>query len=81
MTISELEKSLLALSVNERARLALALLHSLESQDPDTYENWESVISERAAAYRNGDSKTEAADHVLARLRERERNFASRRVG
>lgn len=71
MTISELEKRMLALSVDERARLALALLHSLESQDADAHENWESVISERAAAYRNGNSKTEAAEHVLARLRER----------
>jgi putative addiction module component (TIGR02574 family) len=71
IAISEIEKSMLALSVDERVRLALALLLSLESDEPDTSEDWESVISARAAAYRNGESKTEAAELVLARLRER----------
>jgi len=69
--ISDIEKSMLALSVEERARLALALLLSLENDEPDTSEDWESVISARAAVYRNDESKTQSAECVLAKLRER----------
>ncbi len=69
--ISELEASVLALDIDARVRLILALLNSLEKDEPVNPSQWDSVLRDRLAAHRNGEVLTEDADAVIERIRER----------
>jgi putative addiction module component (TIGR02574 family) len=68
-TIDMLEAAALSLPEAERARLAAALLASLD-QDPRIEQAWIAEVRERIAAYDRGEITAVPADEVLARARE-----------
>lgn len=55
-----------ALSQQERAELAHAILHSLESEDPDAAEAWDKELAHRLARLRSGQATEVSAKQVLA---------------
>ena len=65
----EVEESLLALPLEERARLADRLLGSLESEpSADWHAAVDREISDRIAAEKRGEIKVLDGDEVLAKL-------------
>ncbi len=69
-TLKEIEQQVHALSAEERARLAEALLESpQESPLTDIEAAWEREIDERVAAYDCGELQTFFAEDVFAEAR------------
>ena len=70
MTLKELEQQARALSPEERAKLAEALLDSLRDAPVAEIEAaWEREIEVRAAAYDRGELQTVTAEEVFAEAR------------
>jgi putative addiction module component (TIGR02574 family) len=70
MTLNELEQQARALSPEERAKLAEALLDSLRDAPVAAIEAaWEQEIEARAAAYDRGELQTVSAEDVFAEAR------------
>ena len=70
MTLKELEQQARALSPEERAKLAEALLDSLRDAPVASIEAaWEQEIEARAAAYDRGELQTVSAEDVFAEAR------------
>jgi len=70
MTLAELEEQARRLPPEERARLADALLESLqEKPSADIEAAWDREIEARVAAYERGESKTYPAEEVFAEAR------------
>jgi putative addiction module component (TIGR02574 family) len=70
MTLKELEQQARALSPEERAKLAEALLDSLRDAPVAAIEAaWEQEIEARAAAYDRGELQTVSAEDVFAEAR------------
>lgn len=65
-TISEIEASALALTVDERIRLTLALWRSIEDVGPGTLEDWDALVAILVSAHLENESSTEAAELALA---------------
>lgn len=63
-----LEQAALALPLGERARLAKALLESLD-QDPEVEAAWEREISRRVAMVESGEAAVIPAEDVFAEAR------------
>lgn len=74
-SISDIEKELLALPADDRARVALDLIRSLDKDEepPLTREEWEAAwheeLEKRAQDVREGRVELHDADEVLAELR------------
>ena len=70
MTLKELEDQARALTAEERAKLAEALLESLRDAPIAEIEAaWEREIESRAAAYDRGELETISAEDVFAEAR------------
>ena len=70
MSVQELEAELLKLPSHERARLAEALIASLDEED-EIAEAWATEAELRAEELRSGAASGIPAEEVLARLRAR----------
>lgn len=67
---SELERQLRALSEEERARLALSLIESLEvAEEGDVEAAWRAEIDARVAAYDRGETTAIPGEEVFAGIR------------
>jgi putative addiction module component (TIGR02574 family) len=70
MTLTELEAQARKLPPEERARLAEAMLESLqEAPSAEIEAAWDREIEARMAAYERGESKTFPAEEVFAEAR------------
>ncbi len=67
----ELETQLLELSAIERARLAVALIRSLEGNDH--FETWNEQIEHRLSVYHEDPSDVRPSTDVVETLRNRSR--------
>ena len=63
-----LEQAALALPLSERARLAKALIESLD-QDPEVEAAWEREISGRVAMVESGEATVVSAEDVFEEAR------------
>jgi putative addiction module component (TIGR02574 family) len=73
-SLAELEQQARALSPDDRARLAEALLESLQETPLSEVEAaWDREIEERIAAYDRGDLQAFAAEDVFAEARRKTR--------
>jgi putative addiction module component (TIGR02574 family) len=69
-TFAQIEQQARALSDEERARLALSLIESLEPAEAgDVEAAWRAEIEARLAAYDRGEVKAIPADEVFAKIR------------
>ena len=69
-TLAEIEQQARDLSAQERARLALVLIQSLEpSDDGDIEEAWRVEVEARWASIERGEAETIAASEVFAEIR------------
>jgi putative addiction module component (TIGR02574 family) len=67
---TRIEQQARALSEDERARLALSLIKSLEPADAcDLEAAWRPAIEARLAAYDRGEVNARPADEVFAEIR------------
>ena len=70
MTVKSIEIAALKLPVDERSRLASALLSSLEGEDAAEIERaWIDEAERRYRAYRSGKTKTTPAHVAIAMAR------------
>jgi putative addiction module component (TIGR02574 family) len=70
MSVQELEAEVLKLPSHERARLAEALIASLDEED-EIAEAWAKEAERRSAELRSGAVQGIPADEVFARIRAR----------
>jgi len=69
--LDSLSAQVFVLPAEERMRLALALMESVETDHPATAAaTWSEEISRRIVAYDSGQTKTVAASDVFRKLRE-----------
>lgn len=69
--LDSLSAQVFVLPAEERMRLALALMESVETDHPATAKAaWSEEISRRIGAYDSGQTKTVAASDVFRKLRE-----------
>ena len=69
---SEIEDELTKLSTSERAKLALALVESLEPEEEgDIAEEWRLEAERRYEQYRRGEVKAIPGEEVFANIRRR----------
>ena len=68
MTIEQIETEALKLPLHVRARLAEALISSLD-EDSEIEHAWEEEAEQRYARYQRGEEETIAAADSLAELR------------
>jgi len=72
---AEIQRELAELSVEERAKLALALVESLEPEDEgDIAEAWRIEAERRYEQYKRGEVQAIPGDEVFARIRRRLRS-------
>lgn len=65
-------KEALPLPPNERARLALRLIESLDGEPDEAAEKaWAAAVSERISSLEEGTARTVSADEAIAYARER----------
>lgn len=70
MTLKELEEKARALTPDDRAKLAEALLDSLrEAPIAEIEAEWDREVEARAAAYDRGELETISAEDVFAEAR------------
>lgn len=70
MSVEELEREALKLSAEERERLAMSLLSSIQGE-LDYEAEWAEEADRRAREIREGRVETIAADQVFRELRDR----------
>ena len=69
-TLAEIEQQARDLPTQERARLALALIQSLEPTDQgDVEEIWRTEVEARWASIEDGSAETTAATEVITEIR------------
>lgn len=69
-TLAEIEQQARDLPAQERARLALALIQSLEPADEgDVEKAWRVEVEARWASIERGEAETIAAPEVIAEIR------------
>ncbi len=79
-SVSEVFEAALALSEEDRGRLAEQLVQSLDREvDPDVEEAWSAEIERRLARVDAGQSKTVTMSEAVARLQQAARAGASGR--
>ena len=70
---------MLRLPIEERAKLALELLRSLDGEpDPDAAEAWDAEVERRGAEVEAGTADTMTLDQYRAHVRERRATRARR---
>ncbi len=70
-TLDEISSQVFVLPAEQRMRLALALLESVETDRPAlSNESWVHEISRRIGAYDSGQTKPVPASDVFRKLRE-----------
>ena len=70
ITVSEIEKQARELPAEDRARLALVLIQSLEASDEGNIEeSWRLEVESRWAAIECGEAQTVPASEVFAESR------------
>ena len=70
-TMESLSAQVFVLPAEQRMRLALALMESVETDNPTTaHAAWSAEISSRIVAYDSGQTKSVPASDVFRRLRE-----------
>ena len=73
MSLEDLKREALKLSLHEREDLAYSLLHSLDEEEedagPDHARLWKEEIERRYREYEQGTAQTFDADEVIAELR------------
>lgn len=68
--LDELAKKAQALTVEERAQFAQALLEAVErDSDPEVQAAWEAEIASRISRYERGEAKLVPAEEVFAAAR------------
>ncbi|HWH38487.1 MAG TPA: addiction module protein [Usitatibacter sp.] len=71
-SFAEIQSELCDLSFEERAKLALALVESLEGEDQgDIAEAWRVEAERRSEQHKRGEVQAIPADEVFARIRSR----------
>ena len=65
-SLKQVEQQALGLNAEERAKLAEAMLESLNAPIAEVEEAWAREIEQRVAAYDRGDIQTHAAEDVFA---------------
>lgn len=79
-SVSEVFEAALALSEEDRGRLAEKLVQSLDREvDPDVEEAWAAEIERRLARIHAGQSKTVTMTEAIARLHQAARSSAGGR--
>ena len=79
MAAADVLADILQLPADERARLALELIRSLDGEaDPDAAAAWETEIERRAAEVQAGTAATMTLDEYRAHVRARRAARASR---
>jgi putative addiction module component (TIGR02574 family) len=69
-SLAEIEEQARQLSPEDRARLAEAMLESLEEEVPaETAAAWDREIERRVAEFEQGQAQTYAAEDVFAQAR------------
>ena len=69
---AEIQRELSGLSTEERAKLALALVESLEPEDEgDIAEAWRVEAERRYEQYKRGEVQAIPGDEVFAKIRSR----------
>jgi putative addiction module component (TIGR02574 family) len=69
---AEIQRELSELSPEQRAKLALALVESLEPEDDgDITEAWRLEVEQRYERYKRGEIQALPGDEVFARVRSR----------
>lgn len=72
---AEIQRELSELSAEDRAKLALALVESLEPEDEgDVAEAWRVEAERRYEQYKRGEARAIPGDEVFARIRSRLRS-------
>jgi putative addiction module component (TIGR02574 family) len=72
---AEIQRELSELSAEDRAKLALALVESLEPEDDgDVVEAWRVEAERRYEQYKRGEVQAIPGDEVFARIRSRLRS-------
>jgi putative addiction module component (TIGR02574 family) len=72
---AEIQRELSELSAGDRAKLALALVESLEPEDDgDVVEAWRVEAERRYEQYKRGEVQAIPGDEVFARIRSRLRS-------
>lgn len=71
--VHELEAAILALPVQERARLAQRLLASLDDEEQEIRDAWVAEVRERLARYRAGELEALPVEEVMREARKRAR--------
>jgi putative addiction module component (TIGR02574 family) len=72
-SLKQIEEQARALSAEERAKLAEAMLESLHSPLLEIEAAWAEEIEERVAAFNRGEIASYAAEDVFAEARRRSR--------
>lgn len=67
--VHELEAAVLALPVQERARLARRLLSSLDEEEQEVRDAWVAEVRERLARYRAGEVEALPVEEVMREAR------------
>lgn len=67
--VHELEAAVLALPVQERARLARRLLSSLDEEEQEVQDAWVAEVRERLAQYRAGEVEALPVEEVMREAR------------
>lgn len=65
-SLKQVEEQALGLNAEERAKLAEAMLESLNAPIAEVEEAWAREIEQRVAAYGRGDIQSHAAEDVFA---------------
>ena len=79
MAAADVLADILQLPAEERARLALELIRSLDGEaDPDAARAWEAEIERRAAEVQAGTAETMTLDEFRAHVRARRAARTSR---
>ena len=65
-SLKQIEEQALGLNPEERAKLAEAMLESLNAPIAEVEEAWAREIEQRVAAYDRGDIQSHAAEDVFA---------------
>lgn len=71
-TLERVSQEALSLSVNERASLAHALLHSIDAhQDNDSEKAWDKEIARRVSEIESGAAVGRPAEQVFQSIKQR----------
>lgn len=68
-SLKQIEEQALALSAEDRTKLAASVLESLRSPRPDIKKTWAEKMEQRIAAFERGETSAYPAEDVFADVR------------